>query len=73
MYTFFQSKEVSIIEKRNDRLFDAIFYKDFTYSRVISFLKSRTNKNTEISELIERIKETKLKSFDDDISVILVD
>lgn len=67
----FKNNNIKIIEKNNDLLLNAIFHGDFSYKRVISFIKSRIKNDVPNHDLVNIINETELKLFDDSIKMII--
>ena len=60
----FESKEITNIESNHDPLLSSIFFNDFSFSRILSFIKSRLN--------ISQVNETNCKLFDDNISIKII-
>lgn len=67
----FIKKETTIIERNKNILLNSIFDNDFSYERIISFLKFRIKNfdRNNIEYLIDYIKENECKLFDDNIIV----
>lgn len=70
----FESKEITNIESNHDPLLSSIFFNDFSFSRILSFIKSRLknfdDKNSKL--IISQVNETNCKLFDDNISIKII-
>lgn len=64
-----KEKETEVIElNENDKFLNSIFSGDYSYNRVMNFIKSRnSNKNGSISEMLKNDS----RSFNDNISIII--
>lgn len=68
----FKNKTIDIIEKYQDTLLDAMFHDDFSYNRMLSFIKSRMKNDINDRNLIDTINITELKLFDDKIKMTIL-
>lgn len=70
----FEYKKISNVENNDDLLLNSIFFNDFSFSRVLSFIKSRLKNfdNSDSKSIIAQINETHCKLFDDNISIQII-